>query len=106
MANNIWAEMLSSGGWPLLGLFITIFVVMLMLGSYVIRSRDPILAAGAAVTFSYWAFYIHRNDLLYQVNLEKRTLLVWAACVVLSQIFRAAHFRGGAQQLGSRQLAK
>ena len=106
MANNMWAEMLSSGGWPLLGLFITIFVVMLMLGSYVIRSRDPILAAGAAVTFSYWAFYIHRNDLLYQVNLEKRALLVWAVCVVLSQIFRAAHFRSGAQQLGSRQLAK
>ncbi|MGH7258673.1 MAG: hypothetical protein ACREIM_09845 [Nitrospiraceae bacterium] len=105
MANNIWAEMLSSGGWPLLGLFIGIFVSMLLLGSYLIRSRDPILAAGAALTFSYWAFYIHRNDLLYQINLEKRTILVWTACVVLSQIFRAAHFRDRAKHPGSHGVA-
>jgi hypothetical protein len=105
MANNIWAEMLSSGGWPLLVLFISIFVSMLTLGSYLIRSRDPILAAGAALTFSYWAFYIHRNDLLYQINLEKRTILVWGACIVLSQIFSAAHIRYGAMHPGSHATA-
>lgn len=85
MANNIWAEMVSSGGWFLLGLFLMVFVSMLMVGSYWIRSQDATLAAGTAVVFSYWAFYIHRNDLLYQVNLEKRTILVWIACLVLSR---------------------
>jgi hypothetical protein len=85
MANNIWAEMISSGGWLLLGSFLVGFVLMLMLGSYWIRSHDATLAAGVAVAFSYWAFYIHRNDLLYQVNLEKRTILVWIASLVLSR---------------------
>jgi len=92
MANNIWAEMLSSGGWPLLTGFITIFVLVLVLGSYLIRSLDPTLAAGAALTFSYWAFYIHRNDLAYQINLEKRVILMLGICVVLCQIFRLRVF--------------
>ncbi len=93
MANNIWAEMVSSGGWLLLGLFLGAFVLMLMLGSHWIRSRDTTVAAGAAVIFSYWAFYIHRNDLLYQVNLEKRTILVWMACLVLSRVFTLTPMR-------------
>ena len=85
MANNIWAEMISSGGWLLLGFFVGVFVLVLMLGSYWVRSHDATIAAGVTVVFSYWAFYIHRNDLLYQVNLEKRTILVWIACLVLSR---------------------
>ena len=89
MANNIWAEMISSGGWPLLALFLGVFVLMLMLGSYWIRSHDATVAAGTALVFSYWAFYIHRNDLLNQVNLEKRAILIWLACLVLSESVRA-----------------
>ena len=62
---------------------------MLMLGSYWIRSHDATVAAGTALVFSYWAFYIHRNDLLNQVNLEKRAILIWLACLVLSESVRA-----------------
>lgn len=90
MANNIWAEMWSSGGWPLLAAFLALFVVVLMIGSSLIRSRDPILSAGTALVFGYWAFYIHRNDLLNQVNLEKRALLIFLLCILLSQCARAA----------------
>ena len=85
MANNIWAEMVSSGGWLLLGLFVLVFVLLLMLGSYWVQSHDVTVAAGVAVVFSYWAFYIHRNDLIYQVNLEKRSILVWVTCLVVSR---------------------
>jgi hypothetical protein len=85
MANNIWAEMWSSGGWPLLLAFIAAFVLILGIGSYLTRASDPTFAAGAAVCFSYWAFYIHRNDLAYQINLEKRVILVWAICVGLCE---------------------
>ena len=85
MANNIWAEMLSSGGWPLLSLFLLCFIGLIAVGSYVICCGDLTLAVGAAVAFSYWTFYIHRNDLIYQVNLEKRTLLVWGACWLLAK---------------------
>ena len=93
MANNIWAEMISSGGWVLLGLFLGIFVLLLMLGSHWVRSSDANLAAGIAVVFSYWAFYIHRNDLLYQINLEKRTILVWIACLVSSRLLAVRPLR-------------
>ncbi|NLU50542.1 MAG: hypothetical protein GXX09_09070 [Syntrophomonadaceae bacterium] len=86
MANNIWAEMWSSGGWPLLILFLIVFVLVLAIGSYLIRSADPEIAAGSAVLFSYWAFYIHRNDLLYQINLEKDVMLVWIICTLGSQL--------------------
>ena len=71
------------------GSFSVIFVSTLMLGSYWIQSHDATIAAGAAVVFSYWAFYIHRNDLLNQVNLEKRAILIWVACLVLSEFVRA-----------------
>jgi hypothetical protein len=95
MANNIWAEMWSSGGWPLLGLFLIIFVSLLMVGSYLLRCHSASLAGGAALAFSYWAFYIHRNDLLNQVNLEKRAILLWVGCVLLSECSRIAHGRSG-----------
>lgn len=86
MANNIWAEMWSSGGWALLLLFILFFVMVLGAGSYLIRIRDPIVKGGVALFFSYWAFYIHRNDLLYQVTIEKRVLLLWIFCAGLSSL--------------------
>jgi len=86
MANNIWAEMWSVGGWLLLGAFIVVFVSVLFLGSYLLRISDPVIKGGVALFFSYWAFYIHRNDIVYQVTLEKRVFLVWLACVVLSYL--------------------
>lgn len=86
MANNIWAEMWSSGGWPLLLAFIAVFVLILGIGSYLTRALDPTVAAGAAVCFSYWAFYIHRNDLAYQINLEKRVILIWVICAGLCEL--------------------
>jgi hypothetical protein len=89
MANNIWAEMWSSGGWPLLLVFLAMFVLILGIGSYLTRALDPTFVAGAAVCFSYWAFYIHRNDLAYQINLEKRVILVWAICIGLCEL---SHF--------------
>jgi hypothetical protein len=86
MANNIWAEMWSSGGWPLLLAFIAMFVLILGIGSYLTRAMSPTFAAGAAVCSSYWAFYIHRNDLAYQINLEKRVILVWAISIGLCEL--------------------
>ena len=86
MANNIWAEMWSTGGWPLLLVFVTIFVLMLVVGSYLIRSSDKTVSSVAALTFSYWAFYIHRNDLAFQINLEKRVIILAAICMLLSKL--------------------
>ncbi|NEO32409.1 MAG: hypothetical protein F6K36_18645 [Symploca sp. SIO3C6] len=87
MANNIWAEMWSSGGWILLLFFIVMFVVVLFLGSYYLLCvRDVALKGCIVLMSSYWAFYIHRNDLLYQINLEKRVLVIWLLCIIISEL--------------------
>ena len=86
MANNIWAQMWSSGGWLLLACFMGVFVTILFLGSYWLRSRDPIFKGCTVLLLTYWAFYIHRNDIAYQINLEKRVFIIWIFCVLVSMI--------------------
>ncbi len=77
LGSNIWAEMWSRGGWPLLFLFAMAFALSLFLASEALRCRDPLVLPMVALNGSYWAFYIHRNTLTYQVNLHKRLLLLW-----------------------------
>lgn len=88
MANNIWAEMWSGGGWLLLIVFIFIFNSFLFLGSYALLTKDPSIISVVALMGSYWAFYIHRNDLGFQLTLEKRILLIWLMCTLASVILR------------------
>ncbi|PNK16501.1 hypothetical protein CEP07_10440 [Cylindrospermopsis raciborskii S01] len=84
MANNIWAQMWSIGRFPLLLMFIFVFNGVVFLGSWALhRFKDKTIISGLLPLFSYWSFYIHRNDLAYQINLEKRVILVWVACVIL-----------------------
>jgi len=82
MANNIWAEMWSSGGWPLLLLFVILFVLVLKLLSLLTENGRASQRAAVAVMASIWAFYIHRNDIIYQIALEKRVLLVAALAFI------------------------
>lgn len=82
LANNIWAQMWSAGGWPLLVAFVAVYVATLGLGSRLVAAGDPAIRGGAALFMAYWAFYIHRNELLVQVGLQKQMLLVWVLCVV------------------------
>lgn len=77
LGSNIWAEMWCRGGWGLLVLFTLFFVAVLGIGSYLLRLQDHQLLVGVALTMSYWAFYIHRNSLAFQVNLEKRIVIPW-----------------------------
>ncbi len=76
MANNIWAEMWSAGGWPLLLLFAILFVLVLGLFNVLTGRLNCAQGSFVAVMASYWAFYIHRNDLSYTLALEKRVLLI------------------------------
>jgi hypothetical protein len=88
LANNIWAQMWSAGGWPLLVAFAVIFAAVLALGSILLRSGDPSLRVLVALWFSYWGFYIHRNELLVQVGFQKQVFLVWLAVVVMAIVAR------------------
>ena len=93
MANNIWAEMWSSGGWLLLILFAGVFNVLLGVGSYLLRLRDPVLRAWFALLGAYWAFYIHRNDISFQIVLEKRVFLIGIVCILVSVVLCSAGYK-------------
>lgn len=90
MANNPWAELFSLGGWVGLIAGSASFSVMLALGSYLLLSADNAIRAGSALTFSWWAFYAHRNDFLNQMSLEKRTIIVWVTCIFISMLIVAS----------------
>jgi hypothetical protein len=83
LANNMWAQMWSAGGWPLLVGFMVVFVVGLGLLSRCLRSPDPAVRGCAALSVAYWAFYVHRNELLGYVGYQKQVLIVWIVCVVI-----------------------
>jgi hypothetical protein len=90
IASNIWAQMWSAGGWPLLALFCVVFNGAIALGNVSIRARCPAIRAGLAPVFSYWTFYIHRNDLGYALNLGKRHLLVLVLALLIAALLKAA----------------
>jgi hypothetical protein len=86
MANNIWAEMWSSGGWPLLLIFLVLFIFILRLFSTLTGRCNITLRAFVAVMAAYWAFYIHRNDLTFEIALEKRVLIVLGLSLLIATI--------------------
>lgn len=92
MAGNIWAQMLAAGGWPLLFAFLALFVITLRVASRWLATAGLCTRAMVALGGSYWAFYIHRNDIGYQVILEKRVLLSWLIIVFGSEV---VHRLGG-----------
>lgn len=85
LAANIWAQMLAAGGWPLFLCFLTSFVGSLRLGSIWLANRRLTTRAGVALAGAYWAFYIHRNDLGFELSLMKRVLLVWFLVVCVAE---------------------
>jgi hypothetical protein len=90
LASNIWAQMWSAGDWPLLLAFLVIFNAGLLAGNATLFLRNPFLRPALTPIFVYWAFYIHRNDLSYLINLEKRILIVTAVAATLAALLSLA----------------
>ena len=99
MASNIWAEMISIGGWTLLLGFLIVFIAVIALGQRFLRLPNLGTRAAVALAMSYWVFYIHRNELSYQLNLEKRVLMVWAFCTVGSMMLAGRSRRAPTRSL-------
>ena len=84
MGSNVWAHMYSSGGWLLLIMFIIFYGLSLRWLSQKIYYSNIKYMPLFVVLGSYWAFYIHRNDLFYQLGLEKRVVIVFFIVSLLS----------------------
>jgi hypothetical protein len=85
LAANIWAQMLTAGGWPLFLGFLAFFVWTLRVGSSWMSVRGVTARSGVALAAAYWAFYIHRNDLGYELSLLKRVVIVWGIVALVSE---------------------
>ncbi len=86
MGDNIWAQMIAAGGWPLLVAFLVVFVAVLAVGSRWLTVSNHCTRAAVALGFSYWAFYIHRNDIAYELTLLRRVFFIWVACTVAASV--------------------
>lgn len=75
LGSNIWAEMLASGGWPLLVVFMLCTCGACLLIQRLADCRNSAMSAVAALLVGYWSFYVHRNDLIYQLTLTRRFVL-------------------------------
>jgi len=96
LAANIWAQMLSAGGWPLFLGFLAVFVWTLRLGSIWMSASGVTTRSGVALVAAYWAFYIHRNDLGYELSLLKRVLIVWGLVALVSETITRSGARAAA----------
>lgn len=84
LGSNIWAEMWATGGWPIVLVFTVGYgSLLVVLGRCVLRV-GPETGALVAILAAYWAFYIHRNDVIFQLTLSRRILMAWVLFVLLS----------------------
>lgn len=89
MGSNVWAHVYSSGGWLLFVVFAILYVLSLRLASHLLYTVRPSLVPLLVVLSSYWSFYIHRNDLVYQIGLERRVIIVFFMVFLLAWLFRS-----------------
>ncbi len=88
MSANIWAQMWSAGGWVLLIGFIFFFNLTLTVGNSILQYSSKELNALAAPVFCNFAFYIHRNELGYALNIEKRLITIIFIVILFAYILK------------------
>jgi len=88
MAGNVFAEMFSVGGIWLVALFAFVLAMLAILGGFLIDATGRSLRAALALAGVYLVFYFHRNDVQFQLLLERRVLSVYLALFICSFLFR------------------
>ncbi|MEZ8062831.1 MULTISPECIES: hypothetical protein [Vibrio] len=84
VGSNVWANVYAILGWGGLLLFITFYCLSLYLISFVLSRITGFYFLALCPLASYWAFYIHRNDLAYQISLEKRVGIIILLVAILT----------------------
>lgn len=105
MAGNCWAQVYASFGWIGLLLFVVLFNgVLALVQSAALKSG----ARGRVVLMvmaAYWAFYFHRNDIGFQITIEKRILIIGLACGLVSMAM-TSNRQGLARQRGMDSMLR
>lgn len=82
MANNIWAQMYSIGGWFGIGIAASTYTALLALGSWLLNVKRGSILALVALAFTFIAFYIHRNDVAFTLTLIRRAIMIWMVIIL------------------------
>ncbi len=88
VGSNVWANIYSIFGYVGLYTFMIIYCFSLYVAGNMVHRLTGVYKIIVAVSFSYWAFYIHRNDLSYQLSLEKRVIIIFTALYLLTLIIQ------------------
>ncbi len=84
MGSNVWAEMYSNLSIIGVYIMILIYVFIGVAASFLFEKVDgDILKAIMLISFSLFIFYIHRNSIVYQINLNFRVIYLYIGVVCL-----------------------
>jgi hypothetical protein len=87
MGSNIFAEAYSVGGLGTVFIFIILYCIFLMFYEKMIYAvNSNFLRSGLALCIAYMTFFIHRNNLSYQLLIQKRILMITLGFYLISHI--------------------
>lgn len=87
--SSVWANVFALTGWIGLFTFCFIYCFTLYAFSSLYKKLDGTYLIILTVIATYWGFYIHRNDLSYQINLEKRVIITAILIIIMAYIIKA-----------------
>jgi hypothetical protein len=88
MASNPWAQAYAAGGFPMVAVFAIGYALGLLGLSWLWANTAGSLQGIIAVLTGWWAFYIHRNDLMTEIGILKFSLYVAAAAIVATWVWK------------------
>lgn len=86
IAYNYWAEGYANGGWSMLVIFVVVWLLMIMLLNWGIRTQNIFFRGLFSIMGVYLAFYIHRNS-LFSIMTYERHLFYFAMIAIIFGVF-------------------
>ncbi|KWV50625.1 hypothetical protein AS156_01365 [Bradyrhizobium macuxiense] len=102
MAGNIWAEMFCEYGYG--GVVMETAAVLLALLGFqllIFRATAPSAIPALALCGVFLAFYVHRNDMLFELLLVRRPLIVFTAVWIIEYLRRQVFGAGKVAHQGT-----
>lgn len=99
MASNPWAQAFALGGYLMVETFALAYVFGLAILSWLFNRGDSVCRSVVALLTGWWAFYIHRNDVMVEEQIMSLALIVVIATVLPRLILRLCPRLGRAENI-------
>ncbi|WP_133013989.1 hypothetical protein [Clostridium cuniculi] len=89
MGSNVWAEVYSNLSIIALYIMILIYLFIGVMGNILFEKIDIYkLKVIILISFSFFIFYIHRNSIVYQINLNLRVIYLYIGILFIYRILK------------------